>query len=392
LSKDVLALQRLKDAAEKAKIELSSAQQTEINLPYVTADASGPKHLNLKLTRAKLESLVEELITRTAGPCLTAIKDAGVSTADIDDVILVGGQTRMPAVQDKVKEIFGKEPRKDVNPDEAVAVGAAIQGSVLSGDRKDVLLLDVTPLSLGIETLGGVMTKMIPKNTTIPTKHSQVYSTAEDNQPAVTIKCFQGEREMAAANKLLGEFNLEGIAPAQRGMPQIEVTFDIDANGILHVTAKDKTTGKENKITIKANSGLTEEEIVRMVKDAEANAAEDKKVLELVTARNTADALAHSTKKALEEHGASLEAAEKEAIEAALKELDEAIKGSDKAVIEAKTEALGKASQKLGEKVMAAEQAKAGGAAPGAAPGGAQQAAPDADVVDADFKEVNDKK
>ncbi|MEY3419637.1 MAG: Chaperone protein dnaK, partial [Pseudomonadota bacterium] len=375
LSKDVLALQRLKDAAEKAKIELSSAQQTEINLPYVTADAGGP-----------------ELINRTAGPCLTAIKDAGVNVADIDDVILVGGQTRMPAVQDKVKEIFGKEPRKDVNPDEAVAVGAAIQGSVLSGDRKDVLLLDVTPLSLGIETLGGVMTKMIPKNTTIPTKHSQVYSTAEDNQPAVTIKCFQGEREMAAANKLLGEFNLEGIAPAQRGMPQIEVTFDIDANGILHVTAKDKTTGKENKITIKANSGLTEEEIQRMVKDAEANADEDKKALELVTARNTADALAHSTKKALEEHGSALEASEKEAIEAALKELDEAIKGSDKAAIEAKTEALGKVSQKLGEKAMAAEQAKAGGAAPGAAPGGAQAAAPDADVVDADFKEVDDKK
>jgi molecular chaperone DnaK len=323
-----------------------------------------------------------------------ALKDAGVSASDIDDVILVGGQTRMPKVQDKVKDIFGKEPRKDVNPDEAVAVGAAIQGSVLSGDRKDVLLLDVTPLSLGIETLGGVMTKMIPKNTTIPTKHAQVYSTAEDNQPAVTIKCYQGEREMASANKLLGEFNLEGIPPAARGTPQIEVTFDIDANGILHVTAKDKASGKENKITIKANSGLTEEEIQRMVKDAEANAAEDKKVLELVTARNTADALAHSTKKALEEHGASLEAGEKEAIEAALKELDEAIKGSDKAAIEAKTESLGKASQKLGEKAFAAEQAKSGGgAAPGAAGASASQGGPaDADVVDADFKEVKEDK
>ena len=400
LSKDVLALQRLKDAAEKAKIELSSAQQTEINLPYVTADASGPKHLNLKLTRSKLESLVEGLIDRTQGPCEMAIKDAGVSIGDIDDVILVGGQTRMPAVQDKVKAIFGKEPRKDVNPDEAVAVGAAIQGSVLSGDRKDVLLLDVTPLSLGIETLGGVMTKMILKNTTIPTKHSQVYSTAEDNQPAVTIKCFQGEREMASANKLLGEFNLEGIPPAQRGLPQIEVTFDIDANGILHVTAKDKASGKENKITIKANSGLTEEEIQRMVKDAEANAVEDKKMLELVTARNTADALAHSTKKTLEEHAATLDASEKEAIEAALKALEEAIKGSDKADIEAKSEALGKAAQKLAEKVQAAEQAKAagasaGGPAGGPAGGGAASgagAAPDADVVDAEFKEVDEKK
>jgi molecular chaperone DnaK len=389
-------LQRLKDAAEKAKIELSSAQQTEINLPYVTADASGPKHLNLKLTRSKLESLVEGLIDRTQGPCEMAIKDAGVSIGDIDDVILVGGQTRMPAVQDKVKAIFGKEPRKDVNPDEAVAVGAAIQGSVLSGDRKDVLLLDVTPLSLGIETLGGVMTKMILKNTTIPTKHSQVYSTAEDNQPAVTIKCFQGEREMASANKLLGEFNLEGIPPAQRGLPQIEVTFDIDANGILHVTAKDKASGKENKITIKANSGLTEDEIQRMVKDAEANAVEDKKMLELVTARNTADALAHSTKKTLEEHAATLDASEKEAIETALKALEEAIKGSDKADIEAKSEALGKAAQKLAEKVQAAEQAKAAGASAGGTTGGGAAsgagAAPDADVVDAEFKEVDEKK
>ena len=390
LSKDVLALQRLKDAAEKAKIELSSSQQTEINLPYVTADASGPKHLNLKLTRSKLESLVEELITRTMGPCQVAMKDAGVSASDIDDVILVGGQTRMPKVQEQVKAIFGKEPRKDVNPDEAVAVGAAIQGSVLAGDRKDVLLLDVTPLSLGIETLGGVMTKMIPKNTTIPTKHAQVFSTAEDNQPAVTIKCFQGEREMASANKLLGEFNLEGIPPSPRGLPQIEVTFDIDANGILHVTAKDKASGKENKITIKANSGLSEDEIQRMVKDAEANAEEDRKLLELVTVRNAADALAHSTKKALDEHGASLDASEKSAIESALKELEEAIKGSDKAAIEAKTEALAKASQKLGEKAYAAEQAKAN---PGNAnPAAEKKANNDAEVVDADFKEVNDKK
>ena len=390
LHSDPLALQRLKESAEKAKIELSSSQQTEINLPYITADASGPKHLHMKLTRAKLESLVEELIARTVGPCKTALTDAGLSPSEISDVILVGGQTRMPKVQEMVKDIFGKEPRKDVNPDEAVAVGAAIQAGVLAGDVKDVLLLDVTPLSLGIETLGGVMTKLIEKNTTIPTKASQVFSTADDNQGAVTVHVLQGEREVASANKSLGRFDLADIPPAPRGIPQIEVGFDIDANGILNVSAKDKATGKEQSIIIRASSGLADEEVDRMVKDAETHAAEDKKFHELVGARNQADNLIHATEKSLKEFGEKVEAQEKQDIEAAVVALQEAMKDDDKAAIETKTQALGEVSGKLAERVykQSAESAQPGESGEG--PDQDEPAGAGEDVVDAEFEEVDE--
>jgi len=392
LHNDPLALQRLKEAAEKAKIELSTTQQTDVNLPYITADASGPKHLNIKVTRAKLESLVEDLVARTVGPMKQAMSDAGLSNSDIDDIILVGGQTRMPKVQEEVQSFFGKEPRKDVNPDEAVAVGAAIQGGVLGGSVNDILLLDVTPLSLGIETMGGVMTKLVEKNTTIPTKAQQVFSTADDSQTAVTVHVLQGEREMATGNKSLGRFDLSDIPPAPRGIPQIEVSFDIDANGILNVSAKDKATGKEQSIVIKASSGLSDDEVDQMIKDAEAHAGEDKKLRELVDARNAADGMIHATEKSIKDLGDQVEADEKSRVEASIAELQEAIKGDDKELIEAKTTALTEAAGKIAEKAYA-KQAEAAGAGAGAEGAGAAESAQTdsgEEVVDAEFEEVKD--